>query len=1252
MKSKKPLVKDFAQFGINNSFFIWGGWKESGLSNSLWSFDMSSSTWKEVDEGETIPEARHSMAYASNGDKLYIFGGISASGFLNDVWEFNSQTRKWRELKISSSGEGPKPCCWAGMLVFNGCAVVYGGDTGISTDSKLRMFRTKIDDTYPVWEEVKITDRYGNDSNVPESRSNYGHSTFVSSDGAYSYIFGGCPVNKIRNEFNSLLILDCSQVTKSGSGTLTARFKTIKPKETNETGEKDLFRVDCGCATDKDGNLFIFGGRTQQGINSDLIVVMKEDMKFDQTEEEMNSNESIKRRREFRKKILNDEHQVKKIRNSEMKKISTVPKISKNSNEYEPPFVSVLSERYFAPSPRINPIVGKFFDQFFIYGGRDPVTGEIFNDFFGFNMKGDEWSELPADSSSVTRPARELAAICFKNGRLLIFGGLGPNPHTGKTEPSNELWEYEIMDSWRLLGKDSHEQPKPVFGASATLFMDYLIVLGGKLSDGTLSQDLSVFNFGTGTWKIHSEGVEAFKPAIFVMNMNIPNSSNENIMNESSLKRAKNLASINSKGYGSLPHYSEADIANKTHIIKHASTNGRPVLVSVGGQTGKQPFISFSLWDPNDDFKLIKNSTLNSNSKRKNRMKSNEFWRYSGTDEEREENDEDLIFHHIDGLALPMRNRVLMFGGKKGELAMDTFKIIEFDEFGKAKVTEDDGSVLGKEFHLDIVEAGCTLVERSVFCFGGRQVNKDRTIIPGAVDKFRFFNLTNAFPCALGSKENENHECVECDDGEFCDDNEKIECKKCPPGTHDRYGDAKYTGCSPVPKGHFTNESRSENYKNCSNGFSCPIGSAAENKGYENKTILSQPSSLEPFKFESLIKMLAIAIPVCVGVLIAILLLCFPTKAHLFKLDRFSDKYVDSIDPVTHSSVKYIRKTTLGGLLSIIGISLVFGETQSYVDSLTDYTSKGITQFENKKVFVEVTLIDYSRSCVEGANFSAEISGNCSEKLGIGKTLYDPFNWYRSNEEIVNHFCSQKPSDRKYYPETHMCTITFQEQEMSKQLTQGSLNYVSLHSTEKGASCRAIKVFARVDTEIPEQKKSKNKENQASSLEQVYVNDYDSALGGSVSTNVTIELLHSVFYKSDAFRSYKPAKGHLVNKMIFEIGSTADERNLTDCSGFGMNIFFKFGKSSLVTVHSVKVSCLTLLSSLGGTFVYLGYVGNFLPIIETFLNINWLCGKKVKRKLDCVFQDSIKKKERKSVKERYIEEMDLTLEDSLTRISE
>ncbi|KAH7819825.1 uncharacterized protein MONOS_3638 [Monocercomonoides exilis] len=132
------------------------------------------------------------MAYASDGDKLYIFGGISESGFRNDLWEFDIQSNQWKELEIETGGVGPEPCGGAGMLVSNGYAIVYGGDASEEFVTKLKIFWVKVDASSSwSWEAMKIADVNGNESYMPDSRSNFGHATFIGSNKVQSLMFGG-----------------------------------------------------------------------------------------------------------------------------------------------------------------------------------------------------------------------------------------------------------------------------------------------------------------------------------------------------------------------------------------------------------------------------------------------------------------------------------------------------------------------------------------------------------------------------------------------------------------------------------------------------------------------------------------------------------------------------------------------------------------------------------------------------------------------------------------------------------------------------------------------------------------------------------------------------------------------------------------------------------------------------------------------------------------------------------------------------
>ncbi|KAH7826383.1 uncharacterized protein MONOS_9391 [Monocercomonoides exilis] len=1300
LESKKPLVRFCAQFRVGETFYIWGGWQDTGISNTLWSFDFSTCIWKEVDQGDSIPEARHSMAYASNGDKLYIFGGISASGLMKDLWEFDSQAKQWRELKINSGENDPEPCSGAGMLVSNGYAVVYGGDNGGDVVPKLKLFRVKIDTaSSQSWEKMKITDINGNESNVPDSRANFGHATFISSSKAHSYIFGGWQANNLFTELNSLLILDCSQVVSSGSGEKTARFKELvfdhPPNEYYA-----LQRGDCGCATDEEGNLFIFGGRMSTRINSDILAVMKEDLSFDQTDTGTYSQEANERRREFRRKSCN--HNGLETLFGENKNVNSDEASASNSSSskkkvwmgielnntnsapiFDPissprnansPFQLLIFVNDFAPSPRVNPIIGTINGSLYVYGGRDPITGDIFSDIHILMPLYSLWLKINVGALSENPPARELASCVADNGRLLMFGGLGPNSQTGKIEPSNELWEFtfETM-GWKQLGKNSLIKPFPVSGAAIAIYMDYLIALGGQLIDGTLCDVGFMFNFAIDTWEFRLRSVQLLKPSILVMDMTVdsfdPNYYLEQRyeMNEQYLASTFNSTKRNEdeRKYKKRISISNNNKHNKTagQTIDN-NTAMHPILILFGGTRGTLPFRGLGVSDLVDEFikarKQNKDSTqLNMN----NALKFPSSTRNANFDED----ETYQIYHYLDGVSLPLDDKALMFGGRKRDRAMDTFKVVKFNQNGGFDIKEDDGSSFTNGLHLDVVEAGCTVYHRSVICFGGRQISKGRTVTPAALDTFRIINLhEDLFSCTPGSYEGKNGECADCPMGSFSNDYGSKECKKCRAGTVGYLYGAQEFGCLAVPEGYYSDTAGSISTKNCSHEQYCPIGSAALNNKIptadQSKT--TQPSPyLSPVQTENFLMVgLYIGFTI-IGVVVALLLLCLPTRSFVYKLDNFSNKYVDTLDPDTHTTVKHIKKTTFGGFISIVAIFFVCGaallviltfaflntiETRTTVDVSMEKEADLVT-FKNNKVLAEITLMDYTGTCIGPPEDTAsELSGKCSDKLGFGKTTYDPFNWYNKKDYSMTPKCTQIPSTNQFHSPTHHCKITLEAKNVKLPIQNSLVNFFSMHSSEREASCRAIKVFASTDSAVPVQHDLKfGPDTALSSTESIFVSDTAHILRGSNPTNVTVELIPSV-YRNE--KSSKPSvgKGHLVNYISFDIGSYADYIHLSSSMGFGINIQLKLDKTVALTRHSMKVTWSMLLTSLGGTFVYLGYFGNILPIFETLLNINWPCGRKVQKKITTVFHDSSKKGRQTKVNREYAEEMKNMMEEHLT----
>lgn len=67
---------------------------------ALWSLDTSSNEWKLIQPAsKTIPEARSFHALTSDGkDILYLHAGCPENGRLADLWSFNLSTSEWKQL--------------------------------------------------------------------------------------------------------------------------------------------------------------------------------------------------------------------------------------------------------------------------------------------------------------------------------------------------------------------------------------------------------------------------------------------------------------------------------------------------------------------------------------------------------------------------------------------------------------------------------------------------------------------------------------------------------------------------------------------------------------------------------------------------------------------------------------------------------------------------------------------------------------------------------------------------------------------------------------------------------------------------------------------------------------------------------------------------------------------------------------------------------------------------------------------------
>lgn len=255
---------------------------------------------------------------------------------------------------------------------------------------------------------------------------------------------------------------------------------------------------------------------------------------------------------------------------------------------------------------------------------------------------------------------------------------------------------------------------------------------------------------------------------------------------------------------------------------------------------------------------------------------------------------------------------------------------------------------------------------------------------------------------------------------------------------------------------------------------------------------------------------------------------------------------------------------------------------------------------------------------------------------------------YPPEKLTINSTCIQFLSANRYFTATHNCKIILEANEVELPVDDSKERFFGMHSREKDASCRAVKVFASADSTVPAQHNlTFGPDTAFSSIEAIFVGDEYFILSGSNPTIATIELIQSI-YRNENNTVATVSKGHLVNRITFDAGSYANNKELHKSFGVGVKVQQKLDKTVALIRHTMKVTYAMLLTLLGGTFVYLGYFGNVLPVFQTLMNINCPCRRKVQKELTTIFRDSLKKSQKTASNKEFIEEIKAMMEEHLT----
>jgi hypothetical protein len=157
----------------NGDVFMFGGEdKQADLFNDLYDFDNQG--WAKVIPSNTPPPPRKNHQAWTRADVMYIYGGEGENGPLDDLWSYNVTENTWHQEEIS----GPRPPARHGQAttkLTDGSVLIVAG-TGADGTPLKDCWRLNTDNTYTQLQDPPY--------------AYTGHSTVLSTDGEWLYVFG------------------------------------------------------------------------------------------------------------------------------------------------------------------------------------------------------------------------------------------------------------------------------------------------------------------------------------------------------------------------------------------------------------------------------------------------------------------------------------------------------------------------------------------------------------------------------------------------------------------------------------------------------------------------------------------------------------------------------------------------------------------------------------------------------------------------------------------------------------------------------------------------------------------------------------------------------------------------------------------------------------------------------------------------------------------------------------------------------
>ncbi|KAH7824049.1 uncharacterized protein MONOS_1677 [Monocercomonoides exilis] len=1274
-----PKRCDFAYYTTKSDIVIWGGMGPDGFYDDMWSFNLQTKVWSEVSQSHQRPTARQGAAFAQYDKFFAIFGGRDNSQKQNDAWLFNIETHEWSQIAKTDNTQAPNvpsTRAYGNAYLSSSYIYVFGGYTSKGNQSE-KVYRHPLnpnaneDNKWELMTLQKIEKsnsrtsdvNYELNEDVPRPRSSSG----IAVEDKRVFIFGGedCSVSPVQYVRETLLYDFSTTDTDK-----TVKWQIFPMKDEDNVSP----RRDCGTTLmkiKKGENIitkvFAFGGIRDGSVLGDLVsltvpskneYVFSEKVYFNSSKENSVQSETIESPNEYGAigEYVQETVPVPSIPNprAHHRALAALGRMwvfggtgeggvlfndlfSFDLTDPDPVSKGTWLEHSYvgdvSPPAKSNFVFVEHSGRLFIFGGKgiDPITGKqtSTNDLWEYSILAKQWKQIKPKTN--LRPP-----LCYDSAGILlhkhiyIFGGRKDN-----MDVINELWSFSLVSlEWKkhkYMPQLTNSVPKPI---TEKTLQDYVMNERRNDRNNSNSAQKNEEKRIRGTGKQSNDS----------LNTIFSNGKESNEEQASSRASIWSLSPSEQRRYRKYPGLADIDGIDMTeHPSRHSQF----------AQTGKDSSIQRSLGNlSSDSYEPLprESATLYPTTYTHNGVERDLVIIAGGVNEARES------YLTLDRIILPLEN-----DDSPDVIVLDPFNpdieeyknipiyyrsytaVAENGIVSFAGLSVDDAKdrinywKLNDQSHIEFfycqdkekypfISGGSAVYHgRKLFCFGGNIVGLKLPSENQYHNQFWVLNLNQSyFSCSPGTKNGEGELCEICDVGTFSKNFASKDCVQCNAGSYNpmKGGKAGYH-CIACLQGEYNNKDGQGKCEPCDEGKYCPIGSRLQNASKpELRDVDHQPPLYESKDSWSLIITgISYGGGLLIGIIISLICVCCPSRSYLFKLDLFSDKHSNKLDPITNTAPKVLKKSRIGGFVSIIYLCFAIGaacavivefcvnhltETKSVISAVMDPSTQ-LNSVEVKYFRASLELKDFFGGCAAGVddpNVATDWT-DCHKdfRASTSQIIIKDADGNTKDPELK---CKQTPSNNKLLRNVVDCEVQLEHKNVVLDFPKsGTFPSIFIDTKTEDAHCYAMYATLEVDTGIDYD----NIHKRASLNQLLATSKTGKPFKGTNSTKFIFQMIPSIFTNP---RGYPTVGFQIVETKVNE-GSTAEADEIFVLYGLSAEMQFikdvNILKTNWVERQKIPAFLANIMSTMMG---FMGIFGSAVMVLEVLSSMRLPCANKLK----------------------------------------